>query len=247
MDFKKRKVATQMIKHGFVVTSAVNSKFGVYSAEERLVQTIITLQNIRHKVPGAKIVVMECAGTALTDSQSDLLEKNCDLLLDFSRDPDVVAIYQSNNWDVVKNSTEIMCFARALHMCQSDGDFAGLDRIHKMSGRYVLNDEFDLGTYEEYPDRIIIGPKQQSQFPYAVTGIELQYMARLWSWPAALTDQVIQVYNDSLAYIGHRVSQGGYADIEHVLYKFLPPNLVQELPVLGVEGFIAPNGVPIKN
>ena len=72
-------------------------------------------------------------------------------------------------------------------------------------------------------------------------------MARLWSWPAAQTERVIQVYNDSLSYIGQRVSQGGYADIEHVLYKFLPPDLVQELSVLGVEGFIAPNGVPIKN
>jgi hypothetical protein len=80
-----------------------------------------------------------------------------------------------------------------------------------------------------------------------VTGIELQYMARLWSWPANLTEQIIQVYTDSLAYIGQRVSAGGYADIEHVLYKFLPTELVQELPVLGVEGFIAPNGVPIKN
>lgn len=236
-----------MIKHGFVVTSAVNSKFGVYSPEERLAQTIITLQNIRFKVPNAKIIVMECAGTALTESQSNTLEQNCDLLLDFSRDPDVLAIYQSDNWDVVKNSTEIMCFARALRMCHDDGDFAGLDRIHKMSGRYILNDDFNLGVYEEYPDRIIIGPKNKSQFPYQVTGIELQYMARLWSWPANQTERVIQVYNDSLAYIGQRVSQGGYADIEHVLYKFLPQDLVQELPLLGVEGFIAPNGIPIKN
>lgn len=237
----------RMIKHGFVVTSAVNSKFGVYSPEERLTQTVITLQNIRFRVPDAKIFVMECAGTALTDAQSNTLEQNCDLLLDFSRDPDVLAIYQSDNWDVVKNSTEIMCFARALRMCQDDGDFAGLDRIHKMSGRYILNDEFSPGVYEEYPDRIIIGPKHRSQFPHQVTGIELQYMARLWSWPADQTERVIQVYNDSLSYIGERVSQGGYADIEHVLYKFLPPELVQELPVLGVEGFIAPNGVPIKN
>jgi hypothetical protein len=190
---------------------------------------------------------MECAGTALTQAQSDTLEQHCDLLLDFSQDPDVLAIYQSDNWDVVKNSTEIMCFARALRMCQDDGDFTGLDRIHKMSGRYVLNDDFDLGVYEKYPDRIVIGPKHQSQFPFHVTGIELQYMARLWSWPADQTERVIRVYNDSLSYIGQRVSQGGYADIEHVLYKFLPADLVQELPVLGVEGFIAPNGVPIKN
>ena len=236
-----------MIRHCFVVTSAVNSKFGIYSAEERLAQTVITLQNIKFRVPDAKIVVMECAGTPLTDSQSQTLESNCDLLLDFSNDADVKAIYQSDNWDVVKNSTEIMCFGRALRMCRDDGDFVGYDRIHKMSGRYILNDDFDLGVYEQYPDQIIIGPKHQSQFPFQITGIELQYMARLWSWPAEQLDTVIRVYEDSLSYIGNRVSQGGYADIEHVLYKFLPQELVKEIPLLGVEGFIAPNGVPIKN
>lgn len=236
-----------MIKHGFVVTSAVNSKFGVYSPAARMQQTLTTLQNVRSRVPGCKIIVMECAGSPLTEAQSELIEEHCDLLLDFSRDPDVQAIYQSDNWDVVKNSTEIMCFGRALRMCQDDGDFAGLDRIHKMSGRYILNDDFDLGVYEEHPDRIIIGPKHQSQFPLQVTGIELQYMARLWSWPADQTERIIQVYNDSLSYIGQRVAQGGYADIEHVLYKFLPAELVTEIPVLGVEGSIAPNGVAIKN
>lgn len=236
-----------MIRHCFVVTSAVNSKFGVYSPEERLAQTVITLQNIRFRVPDAKIIVMECAGTPITESQSNVLENNSDLLLDFSRDPDVHAIYQSDNWDVVKNSTEIMCFGRTLRMCQDDGDFAGYNRIHKMSGRYVLNDDFDLAVYEQHADRIIIGPKHKSQFPYQLTGIELQYMARLWSWPADQTDTVIKVYEDSLAYIGERVSNSGYADIEHVLYKFLPESLVTEIPLLGVEGFIAPNGIAIKN
>lgn len=236
-----------MIKHCFIVTSAINSKFGVYSPEERLAQTVITLQNIRFRVPDAKIIVMECAGTPITESQSNILENNSDLLLDFSCDPDVHAIYQSDNWDVVKNSTEIMCFARTLRMCHDDGDFAGYNRIHKMSGRYVLNDDFDLGVYEQHADRIIIGPKHKSQFPYQLTGIELQYMARLWSWPEDQIDTVIKVYEDSLAYIGERVSNGGYADIEHVLYKFLPESLVTEIPLLGVEGFIAPNGAPIKN
>lgn len=236
-----------MIKHGFVVTSAVNSKFGVYSPAARLQQTITTLQNVRERVPDCKIVVMECAGTPLTDAQSELIEEHCDLLLDFSRDPDVIAIYQSENWDVVKNSTEIMCFGRALRMCQDDGDFAGLDRIHKMSGRYILNNEFNLDVYEQHHDRIIIGPKHTSQFPYEMTGIKLQYMARLWSWPSNQTERIIQVYTDSINYIGERVSQGGYADIEHVLYKFLPEDLVTELPVLGVEGSIAPNGIAIRN
>lgn len=236
-----------MIKHCFVVTSAVNSKFGVYSPAARLTQTLATLDNIRAKVPECKIIVMECAGTPLTDAQSALMEEHCDLLLDFSRDPDVIELYKSDNWDVVKNSTEIMCFGRALRMCQDDGDFDGCDRIHKMSGRYLLNADFDLSVYENHPDRIIIGPKNASQFPFQVTGIEQQYMARLWSWPAALTETAYQVYIDSLAYIGQRVAVGGYADIEHVLYKFLPPELVTEIPMLGVEGTIAPNGTAIKN
>ena len=133
-----------MINHCFVVTSAINSKFGVYSADERLSQTVKTLQNIKQKVPGAKIIVMECAGTPILDAQSQVLEENCDLLLDFSNDPDVRDIYQSDNWDVVKNSTEIMCFGRTLRMCKEDNDFANVDRIHKMSGRYILNSSFKM-------------------------------------------------------------------------------------------------------
>lgn len=236
-----------MIRHCFVVTSAVNSKFGVYKPDERMQQTIATLQNVRAKAPGCKIIVMECAGTPMTEEQSNQIEANCDLLLDFSLDPDVQAIYQSENWDVVKNSTEIMCFGRTLRMCLDDGDFEGYDRIHKMSGRYLLNDQFDLNVYEEYSNRVIIGPKHKSQFPLYLTGIELQYMARLWSWPANETERIIQVYNDSLSYIGQRAAEGGYADIEHVLYKFLPHDLVTEIPVLGVEGSIAPNGIAITN
>jgi hypothetical protein len=240
-------MVTQMIKHCFVVTSAVNSKFGVYSPAERTAQTIATLTNIRKHVPDCKIVVMECGGTPPTEEQLKLLGEHSDLVLNYSTDPDVQAIYISDNWDLVKNSTEIMCFARALRECAERGVFADVDRVHKMSGRYVLNTDFDLSVYEQYADRIIIGPKHKSQFPFEVTGIELQYMARLWSWPIAQNDRVVQVYDDSLNYIGERVSRGGYADIEHVLYKFLPVELVQEIPLLGVEGSIAPNGAPIKN
>jgi len=236
-----------MIKHCFIVTSAVNSKFGVYSPEERTAQTIATLKNINERVPNAKIVVMECGGTPPTDDQLKLLVQHSDYLLNFSKDPDVQAIYVSDNWDLVKNSTEIMCFARALRECAERGVFADVDRVHKMSGRYILNNDFNLDIYEQYADKIIIGPKYKSQFPFEITGIELQYMARLWSWPIAQNDRVVQVYDDSLNYIGERVAQGGYADIEHVLYKFLPPALVQEIPLLGVEGSIAPNGAAIKN
>lgn len=236
-----------MIKHCFVVTSAINSKFGVYTAAERLQQTLNTINCLRTRVPECKIILMECTGTPLKEAQSDALDVASDIMFDFSDDPDVQAIYQSDNWDIVKNTTEIMCFGRVLQQCWDDGDFHDVDRIHKISGRYLLNDEFDLSLYEKHSDRILVGPKFASQFPYEVTGIKLQYMARLWSWPKHLTPTIIQVYLDSLSYIGQRVSVGGYADIEHVLYKFLPIEYITEIEKLGVEGNIAPNGQPINN
>ena len=222
----------QQVKHAFVVTSAVNSKFGVFTPAQRLQQTLDTIASVRSKIPTAKIFIMECCGTPITDDQRLTLAKSCDTLIDFSTNPDVQAMYDNDNWDVVKNGTEIMCFSRALIALRDSGQFADVDRIHKMSGRYIL---------------IIIGPKYKSQFPESVTTQPWQYMARLWSWPIARLDEVIQVYQDSLVFFAERLAAGGYVDIEHVLARFLNPAHVHEIQNLGVEGCIAPNGAAIKN
>jgi hypothetical protein len=243
-------MATQ-IKHCFIVTSAINSKFGVFSPEQRLEQTIGTIHSIKSKIPDAKIVVMECCGTPITEEQISIIKPHADAFVDYSRDADVQALYESDNWDVVKNGTEIMCFGRLLISLRDTGIFKNMavDRIHKMSGRYILNDMFDPDMYEssEITDRVVIGPKYQSQFPVEVTQQPWQYMARLWSWPHARLDEVIKVYEDSLVFFAERVSNGGYVDIEHVLARFLNPDHVTEIQNLGVEGCIAPNGQPIKN
>jgi len=238
----------QMIRHLFVVTSAINSRFGIYKPEERLVQTIATVQSIRTRLPDAGIVIMECTGVSPTAEQEQALRENCDYYLDYTTSPDVQSIYKStNNWDIVKNGTEIMVFGRALEVLAKHNIVEKYDRIHKMSGRYLLNDVFDPAIYERLADRIVIGPSQASQFPYHLTQVERQYMARLWSWPTALHQAVVQVYQDSFDYFNQRVTQGGYVDIEHVLYKFLNREHVTEIELLGVEGTIAPNGVAIKN
>jgi hypothetical protein len=237
-----------MIRHLFVVTSAINSRFGIYKPEERLAQTIATIHSIRARVPDAGIVIMEVTGVSPTAEQEQTLRENCDYYLDYTTNPDVQAIYTStDNWDVVKNGTEIMCFGRALEVLSKAGVVERYDRIHKMSGRYVLNDVFETELYQRLPDQIIIGHSQESQFPYHITMVDRQYMARLWSWPAKLHAEVIQVYQDSFAYFNERVSLGGYVDIEHVLYKFLNRDHVTEIDAVGVEGTIAPNGTAIKN
>jgi hypothetical protein len=248
MDLGEQQMA-QQVKHAFIVTSAINSKFGVFTPPQRLLQTFDTINSIKARVPGAKIIVMECAGTSVNEQQEKLLRLNCDVFINCSNDEDVQALYDSDNWDVVKNGTEIMCFSRALSILQNEKLLDGVDRVHKMSGRYVLNDMFDLDLYEQLDlqDKIIIGSKHQSQFPIEMTTVPLQYMARLWSWPNNMTKEITDVYIQSFRFFAERLSAGGYVDIEHVLYKFLPAEHVHEVQNLGVEGMIAPNGAAIKN
>ena len=236
-------------KHAFVVTSAINSKFGVYKPAERLEQTLGTIASIRSKIPKAKIIIMECCGTPLTPEQAEQLRSASDYFIDYSNDPDVQDMYDNDNWDVVKNGTEIMCFGNALEQLNTAGEFDNIDRIHKMSGRYILNDMFDPETYDqlEIADKIIIGPKFKSQFPVEVTQQPWQYMARLWSWPHSRIQEVIGVYRDSFVFFAERLAAGGYIDIEHVLARFLNPAVIHEIQNLGVEGCIAPNGQAIKN
>lgn len=238
-----------MTRHAFIVTSAVNSKFGVFKPHERLQQTIDTIKSVKDKIPDAKIFVMENCGDPILPEQEAILRSNCDVFIDYSHDEDVQALYDNDNWDVVKNGTEIMTFGRALAVLHNEKMFEGIDRIHKMSGRYVLNNMFDPATYDQSDvvDKIVIGPKHRSQFPPEVTQVPFQYMARLWSWPYAKMDEVIKVYTDSFIFFAERLSEGGYVDIEHVLAKFLNPEHVHEIQNMGVEGQIAPNGTPIKN
>lgn len=237
------------MKHCFIVTSAINSKFGIFKPQERLEQTVATINSVKSKVPDAMIVVMECCGTPITDEQAAVLKANSDQFFDYSRDADVQALYDNDNWDVVKNGTEIMCFSRVLQSLHDNKLLEGIDRVHKMSGRYVLNDKFVPAFYEheQVKDKIVIGPKVQSQFPVEVTQQPWQYMARLWNWPNSMTTDIIDVYNKSFVFFAERLSVGGYVDIEHVLARFLPAQYVLEIEQLGVEGNIAPNGHPIKN
>lgn len=239
-----------MINCTVLVTSAINTKFGVFTSAQRIQQTLDTIASIKQRIPNCKIYLLEMTGEPLLDEQREQLSTEVTSVLDFTSDPDVIGLYKStNNWDIVKNVTEVMCFNKALKTLQDSNQLHDSDRVFKVSGRYLLNDQFNIQFYEEYKNKtlMVIGAKKESQFPYAVTLCHYQFMSRLWSWPTALTTDVIVAYDQILNYMYERLAAGGYADIEHCLYKFLDHSKLIETPVLGLEGSIAPTGVSIKD
>lgn len=54
MSKKKQK------KYGVFITSAINAKFSLYSAEERLEQTLETIASVRKAIPDAVICLTDC-------------------------------------------------------------------------------------------------------------------------------------------------------------------------------------------
>lgn len=231
-----------------MITSAINTKFGVFTSEQRLQQTIDTINSINGRVPNARIHLIEMSAIPLTDEQRNQLNPLVDGILDFDEDPDVKDIFNSSeNWDWVKNATEVMCFKQAIEGLIDIGALGDVDRVHKISGRYTLSDAFDLSVFEQHPDKIVIKHKMNSQFPYHLTQVDKQYMSRLWSWPIALTPNVITAYEDGFTYIAERISEGGYCDIEHMLYKFLPNEFIHEVSRTGISGNLGPNGTRIDD
>jgi len=236
-----------------IITSAVESRFGIYSPDQRLHMTLDTISNLRERVPDVTIVVSEVSGNGLRKDYEEALMDASDLMLDFTTNHEVNWIYNNkdwyDNWDIVKNLTELSTFPMALEVVKNSGELKNIDRIFKMSGRYLLNDKFDINFYStpEAKDKIVIGRRRPSQFPFQVTRLAEQYMARLLSWPTFMHSNMISYYYEARDYMKGRLAAGGYADIEHCLFHALPKDCVLEIDEVGVYGTIAPNGAAIVN
>jgi hypothetical protein len=236
---------------GFILTSALNTRFGVFNTDQRLAQTLDTVKSIRDRVPDAHITLLEMAGEPLKDSQRDELQHHVNVIFNFTDDTTVKEIYKNPNWDIVKNSTEILCFQKALTVItEQTSHYSGIDRFFKISGRYLLNDSFKIDRYLDPTIRhkAVIGKRRISQFPPKVTENNVyQYMSRCWSFDASLIEEISSNYSEMYNYMVGVLSRGGYIDIEHCLFRFLDPSKVVEEDVIGVQGLLGPNGITVRD
>jgi hypothetical protein len=236
-------------KYGVLVTSAVNAKFSIYKPAERLAQTLETIASIRRQIPEVVICLTDCSVPGLADDVKQQLSDVVDYFVDFSNDENVQHIAQMEIQDVVKNATELSVVHAFFSMAQQNGWFADCERVFKVSGRYRLTDRFLISEYDNdiVGDKFVVSKKNLSQFAPGVTGTDLQYMLRVYSMGTDRIPQFIELLGNMIDYMQQRVSQGGYIDIEHLWYMFLPESDVVIFDRTGVTGNIGPNGVLIEN
>ena len=230
----------------FLVSSAIHTNHGIYNDEQRLEQTIDTLKSIKQRCD-VDIVLLDGGLKAPTEDEQKLLGEYTKGIISFSDAPSMKDILVIPSQDIVKNMAEIVMFGSTFQDIQNSGDYKKYKRIFKMSGRYVLNDNFNYQTHIDAKDKIIIRGPYTSQFTSAQTGgVIFQYMSRLWSFDSELLPDIAETYGRMFGDMNRVLTQGGYIDIEHLLFTHLDPSRIQKIAKIGVEGNIAPNGMRIS-
>lgn len=239
-----------MKRHLFLLSSAVATAHSKFSLDERVNQTLVTIDSIRNKVPGAKIAIFESSAIKLEDPVKQKLREVSDFIAYTGEDPIIQTIYNgTENWDMIKSFSEIISFIRGMHLVKALTDISTIDRIHKISGRYVLNEYFDLSVYEKFADKIIVAKKIETQFVgdrEKFVQIPFYHPCMLWSWPTSHYNLVHEFYSKSAQELNVRQSQNRYADIEHLMYMLLPKTEIKEVDAIGIQGLLGITGTLIR-
>ena len=146
-DQNKQSAGKEMVEYCFIITSVIYPKPGkqvqyngirsIFSPEERAEQTLRTVESIRLKVPGAKIILVE---SGLQEILPYELAKKVDQY-------SYVGNKKLVRWSCdskQKSLGEIMMLYYAMKKFKFPADF-----YFKISGRYFLNEEFNLRDWEE--------------------------------------------------------------------------------------------------
>lgn len=239
----------------FLVSSAIHTKHGIYSAEQRLDQTIGTLESIKKHAPDARILLVESsAKQSITDEENDKLKPYLEGILNFNHDNQVKEIYEiaGDNWDIAKNLTELTVYGKALNFVLREQPYLleDVSRVFKLSGRYTLNNSFDLSKHLDPSiiDSYAFAKRRPTTFLPSITGgLTHQVMSRCWSWPTHKTALVFFRFNTMIEDFVGSNHKGQYRDIEHLLLRYFDGPFMHELDEMGVEGQIGPNGNLVKD
>ena len=134
--------------HIFFITSTINPSSchlgenvmhlrSVYSADQRLEQTLQTVDSIRRRIPKALVLLLE--NSKLSVAQQAAFERACDRVVSFADDEVAAMLRDGPN----KGAGEVYMLMKAAEILR-EYDF---NILFKISGRYQLSDRFDIGRF----------------------------------------------------------------------------------------------------
>ncbi len=257
------------MKFLFLVGSALKhfqeSEFSAFTEQQRLEQTLKTIECIREKVPNSYIILFECSYTSIEEEHKDILRSKCDLFLDLSNEPVLQAIYEN-----IQKRPELITYGKSLletrgllntlYYIKQHNLFSDSQRIFKLTGRYLLNEHFDINDYESkfLEGKYVIKKYnylQQEAENYDEKELENVYaylygsqgmmVTGLWSFDRMLFNEIVESLQKAFTYMEKMLQYTAGTDVEHSLYRFLNKKNVIDIPNLGltpIKGMSGENG-----
>lgn len=257
------------VKFLFLVGSAIKhfqeNKFSAYDEEQRFNQTLETIQNIRKKVPESYVVLFECSYTSINEKYKNILREQCDLFLEFYDEPVLKQIYENleKRPELItygKSLLETKGLLNTLYTIKQHNLFSDSQRVFKMTGRYLLNDDFNI---EDYQSKFLEGKyiiksyqylpqesenydKEELENIYAyLYGAKGMMITGLWSFDKILFPEVVEALEKAFNYMEKMIQYTAGTDVEHSLYRFINKKNIISIPNLGltmIKGMSGENG-----
>ena len=215
----------------FIVTSCLIPAIGVFSPEERLKQTLETVESIRQKSPGSFILLSDVSIQPLNDNYSELISK-VDLFLNLSG-VDFLLHFTKNG---MKSQGECAMTHVVLDYLQQNPEMLeGVDRIFKITGRLQLDDGFNLDDYKGLIDKYVFKKRIPTWMPTPIHGATDVFDTRLWSMSTSLINTHTEVLEKVFPLLGP-------LDLEHAYFTIIDKQKVVEFEKVHCRGQVASTG-----
>ncbi len=239
--------------------------FSAYKEEERFQQTLKTIESIREKVSNSYIVLFECSFKEIEDFQKNILREKCDLFLEFNNEIGIQQIYENleKRPELItygKSLLETRGLLNTLYEIKKHNLFNDSQRVFKMTGRYLLNDDFQIKDYEskfleghyvikkyDYlseEEQILDEKNLENVYAY-LYGSKGMMITGLWSFDRELFNDAVEALEKSFKYMERMLQYTAGTDVEHSLYRFINKKNIINSRNLGltiVKGMLGENG-----
>lgn len=221
-------------KNLFIVTSALHANIGVVNEQERMLQTIETLENLKKKVPDALVLFVDGSPHNINEDVKKKISEYCQAMW-FNTHPDVYAMASSGR----KSEAEIIMLFDTLLKIKQSKSIHEIKRIFKFSARTILEDDFDINEYDGLYGKYVFKKALPSWMtPERKSNItDHLYITRMYSFCPSLLDNYLQTLQPIL----NNVIQHGI-DTEHSHYLCLDKRYVTEFDKVKCAGIVAGSG-----
>jgi hypothetical protein len=257
------------MKFLFLVGSALKhfqeDKFSAYDEKQRFEQILKTIECIREKVPNSYIVLFECSSKPIDEKQKEILKEKADLFLEFYIEPVLQQIYENleKRPELIthgKSLLETRGLLNTLYTIKKHNLFSDSQRVFKLTGRYLLNDNFDIKDYQSkfLENKYVIKSyeyllqevenfdEKELENVYAyLYGAKGMMITGLWSFDRMLFNDAVEALEKAFVYMEKMIQFTAGTDVEHSLYRFLNKKNIISIPNLGltmVKGMSGENG-----